>query len=205
MKVYAYLRVSTGKQDLQNQQFAILKYCEQNNIQIDEWVEETVSGGKDYKNRKLGKLIDKCNAGDVIICSEISRLGRSMFMILDLLHIFLDKGIEVRALKENLTLIDDLQSRVLCFAFGIAAEVEKSMISERTREALAKKKAEGVKLGRPVGSKNKKVKLSGKEIAIQTLLEEGHSYAEIARLLHVDRSTLCRFVKNHMSEQEIVS
>lgn len=202
---YAYIRVSTGKQDLMNQKFVIEKYCQSHGIVIDEWVEETISGTKDPDKRKLGSLIHKVSKGDKIICSEISRLGRSLFVIMDLLHTFLERDVEVHTLKENMILKDDINSRVLSFAFGLAADIERALISQRTKEALAKKRADGIKLGRPAGSKNKVCKLTGKEAAIQVLLDQGHSYSKIARLLNVDRSTLTRFVQNHMTEQEKAS
>lgn len=203
--VYAYIRVSTDKQDCENQKFEILKFCQYNNIVIDEWIEETISGIKNPEKRKLGKILKSAKEGDLIICTEISRLGRSLYMIIDILHKCMDKGVTVQTIKDNFCLRDDISSKVLSFAFALAAEIERTLISQRTKEALARKRQEGVILGRPKGSRNKKVKLSGKESAIDVLLKEGCSYSEIARLLHCDRSTLTRFVKNHMDAQEKVS
>lgn len=205
MAYIGYIRVSTDKQDCDNQKFEILKYCKYNNITIDEWIEETISGTKNPEKRKLGKVLKTAQEGDVIICTEISRLGRSLYMVMDILHKCMDKGVTVQTIKDNFCLRDDISSKVLSFAFALAAEIERMLISQRTKEALARKHADGIKLGRPKGSKNKKTKLTGKESAIQILLDEGHSYSQIARLLHCDRSTLTRFIKNHMSEQKNVS
>lgn len=196
--VYGYIRVSTDKQTVENQKFEVQKFAEFNNINIDNWIEETVSGTKDYNNRKLGILLSNIKKEDIIVCSELSRLGRNLFMIMEILHICMEKECRVWTVKDNYRLGDDVQSKVLAFAFGLSAEIERNLISQRTKEALERKKAEGVKLGRPKGAYSKQVKLSGKEEAIRVLLDEGTSIAQIARLLHCDRSTLSRFIKNRM-------
>lgn len=195
---YGYIRVSTDKQTVENQRFEILKFANQHGIKIDGWIEETISGARDYDKRKLGELLRCVREDDLIICAELSRLGRNLFMIMEILHICMNKGCRVWTIKDNYRLGDDIQSKVLAFAFGLSAEIERNLISQRTKEALDRKKAEGVQLGRPKGALNKNVKLSGKEEAIRILLEENTSYAQIARLLHVDRSTLTRFIKSRM-------
>lgn len=195
---YGYIRVSTDKQTVENQRFEILRFAEENSLSIDGWIDETISGTKNYDKRKLGDLLATVQAGDLIICAELSRLGRNLFMIMEILHICMNKDCRVWTIKDGYRLGDDIQSKVLAFAFGLSAEIERDLISQRTKEALDRRKAEGVILGRPKGALSKQVKLTGKESAIQILLNEGTSYAQIARLLHVDRSTLTRFVKSRM-------
>lgn len=191
--VYGYIRVSTGKQTVENQKYAIQAFCERSGLTVDAWIEETVSGAKRFDKRKLGDLLGKVQAGDTIICTEITRLGRSLFMIFSIMSYALERGCAIWTIKEGWRLGDDLTSKVLAFAFGMAAEIERALISERTRDALARKKAEGVHLGRPKGALGKHTKLTGKEDVIRTLLDLGNSYASIARSLKVDRSTLVRF------------
>lgn len=193
---YGYIRVSSDKQTVENQRFEITHYCEHNHIQIDKWIEETISGTKTPDKRKLGILLHGVHEGDMIICSELSRLGRNLFMIMDILAICMEKGVTVQTIKDNFCLKDDIQTKVLAFAFGLSAEIERNLISQRTKEALARKKSEGVQLGRPKGSQNHKTKLSGKEEVIRELLYQGQSYSAIARIFHVDRTTLMRFAKS---------
>lgn len=195
---YGYIRVSTDSQTVENQRFEISKFCNKQGIIIDGWIEETVSGTKNYDKRQLGELLRDVCPGDLIICSELSRLGRSLFMIMEILSLCMTRECRVWTIKDGYRLGDDIQSKVLAFAFGLSAEIERNLISQRTKEALDRKKAEGVKLGRPKGALSKTVKLSGKEDAIRILRAEGTSWAQIARLLHVDRSTLVRFVKSRM-------
>lgn len=161
--IYGYIRVSSDKQTVENQRFEINNFCEREKIKIDGWIEETISGTKAYDKRQLGKLLNKVQGDDLIICAELSRLGRNLFMIMEILNICMAKECRVWTIKDNYRLGDDIQSKVLAFAFGLSAEIERNLISQRTKEALARKKAEGVVLGRPKGSKNKKYKLSGKE------------------------------------------
>ena len=158
---YGYIRVSSDKQTVENQRFEINNFCLRQGIQIDGWIEETISGTKNYDKRKLGKLLGKIKQDDLIICAELSRLGRNLFMIMEILHICMKKECKVWTIKDNYRLGDDIQSKVLAFAFGLSAEIERNLISQRTKEALARKKAEGVVLGRPKGRQSTKVKLSG--------------------------------------------
>ena len=194
--IYGYVRVSSDKQTVENQKFEINNFAKQNNIQIDEWVEETISGAKEINKRVIGELLEKIQKDDVMICSEISRLGRSVFIVMEILNICMEKECQVWTIKDNYRLGDNVQSKVLAFAFGLAAEIERQLLVSRTIEGLARRKAAGQKLGRPKGSKNKKVKLTGKEEAIKILLQEGNSKSSIAKLLNVNRSTLCRYVKD---------
>lgn len=200
--VYGYVRVSTDKQDAENQRFEINHFCAANGLEISEWIEETASGTKDYKNRRLGDLLNRVNEGDTIICTEISRLGRSLYMIFDVMKVLSENGVALYTIKDNFHLDNTISSKVLAFAFGLSAEIERNLISQRTKEALSRKKAEGIRLGRPPGSKNRVVKCTDKEAAIRTLRKEGHNYSHIARLLHVDRSTLVRYIKTRMEDEK---
>ena len=190
-----YVRVSTGKQTVENQMYAIEDFCAHQNppIQIDDWIIETASGMKHFDKRKLGKKLQSVTSDDTIISTEIPRLGLSLLMIFSIMAYCLGKGCGIWTIKEGWRLGDNLTSKVLAFAFGLAAEIERALISERTRDALARKRAEGIQLGRPKGALGKHTKLTGKENVIQTLLDLGNSYASIARALKVDRSTLVRF------------
>ena len=150
--IYGYIRVSTDKQTVENQRFEISDFCRRQDIKIDAWIEETISGTIDPKKRELGKLLKDVRQGDLIICSELSRLGRSLFMIMSILNLLMEKGAKIWTIKDGYRLGDDIQSKVLAFAFGLSAEIERQLISQRTKEALALRKKEGVKLGRPRGT-----------------------------------------------------
>jgi DNA invertase Pin-like site-specific DNA recombinase len=193
--IYGYIRVSSDRQTVENQRYEINRFTKSNGIMIDGWIEETISGSKNYDKRKLGELLDRVMDGDLIICAELSRLGRTLFMIMDILNICMSKNCRVWTIKDNYRLGDDIQSKVLAFAFGLSAEIERNLISQRTKEALARKRAEGVVLGRPVGSKSTRVKLSGKENFIRELLSHDVPKTQIAKMLKVDRMTVDAFIK----------
>lgn len=194
---YGYIRVSSDKQTVENQKFEINNFCNRQNLNIDGWIEETVSGTKAYNKRALGKLLNKVKKDDLILCSELSRLGRNLFMIMEILSLCMKKDCKVWTIKDGYRLGDDLQSKVLAFAFGLSAEIERNLISQRTKEALARKRAEGVILGRPKGRKTspEKHKLYGKENFIKEALSLGMSQRKLAKVLKVDRNTLGRFIK----------
>lgn len=194
--IYGYIRVSTDKQTVENQRFEINSYCGREAIVIERWIEETISGTKDYEKRKLGKLITKLTKGDVLICSELSRLGRSLFMIMDILNHCMRIGCKVISIKDNYELGDDIQSKVLAFAFGLSAEIERNLISQRTKEALKRKREEGITLGRPKGKKSTLVKLSGKRQQIIRYMEEGKSKTWISKKYKVHRNTLSTFLES---------
>lgn len=196
--VYGYIRVSTDKQTVENQRFEITQFCLRNSIKIDGWIEETISGLKGYDKRKLGILLKRVEKDDLIICAELSRLGRNLFMIMEILNICMNKECKVWTVKDSYRLGDDIQSKVLAFAFGLSAEIERNLISQRTKEALARKRAEGVVLGRPKGRKSLKVKLSGKEEFINSLLEHKVPVRQIARICKVDRATVTRFINERI-------
>ncbi len=195
---YGYIRVSSDKQTVENQRFEIENFCRNQKIRIDGWIEETISGTQNYNKRELGQLLQKVQKDDLIICAELSRLGRNLFMIMEILNVCMTKECKVWTIKDNYRLGEDIQSKVLAFAFGLSAEIERNLISQRTKEALARKKAEGVILGRPKGRKSSKVKLSGKEEVIRVLLEQDVSKSEIARIFKVNRMTVDSFIKTRM-------
>lgn len=193
--IYAYIRVSTDKQSIDNQRYEILKFADQKKIKIDSWVEETISGMKSVKDRVLGELLKNLIKDDTIIISELSRLGRNLMEVMSILHDCMDKDVKVFTLKEGYELGKNINSKILAFAFSLSAEIERNLISQRTKEALARKKSEGITLGRPKGSQNKQVKLSGKEEIIKELLEKKISVSAIARITEVNRLTVSSFIQ----------
>lgn len=200
--VYGYIRVSSDKQTVENQRFEINNFCNNKKMKIDDWIEETISGTKAYDKRELGKLLKKVQKDDLIICAELSRLGRNLFMIMEILNICMGKECKVWTIKDNYRLGEDIQSKVLAFAFGLSAEIERDLISQRTKEALARKRTEGVVLGRPKGKKSapEKYKLHDKKTLIQELLKAEVSLRKIAEICKADRNTLARFIKTFMVE-----
>jgi len=193
---YGYIRVSTDKQTVENQRYEITRFCEREKIGIDHWIEETISGAKDPEKRKLGPVLSRLRKGDILICAELSRLGRSLLMIMEILNKCLKRDVRVWTIKDNYRLGSDINSKVLAFAFGLTAEIERNLVSQRTKEALTRKRAEGVVLGHPFGCKNSHVKLTGREDKILRLLKGGHSKSRIARHLKVHRVTLYKFIRD---------
>lgn len=198
--IYGYIRVSTDKQTVENQRFEINKFIKKTKFKVDEWIEETISGTVSPKKRNLGKLVEKTKKGDLIICSELSRLGRNMFMIMSILNILMERGVIIYTVKEHYRLGEDLTSKVLAFAFSISAEIERTLISQRTTEALRRKKAEGVKLGRPKGRVSAHHKLTGCDNKIKMMLAEGYPKTLISKQLNVSPSTLYLYLKENKSE-----
>ena len=197
--IYAYVRVSTDKQTTENQRYEILKFADRKSINIDEWVNETVSGTKKVSDRVLGQLIEGLGKDDFLVVSELSRLGRSLMEVMSILNSLMEKEVKVFSVKEGYELGNNINSKVLAFAFGLSAEIERNMISQRTKEALARKRSEGLKLGRPKGSLSKKTKLTGKDKDIKALLEKKVSVAAIARIMNVHRITM----KNYISSRKL--
>ena len=193
--VYAYIRVSTDRQTVENQRFEIGRFCKANNMEVTKWIQECISGKKSVQERKLGNLLKQMKKDDILICSELSRLGRNLLMIMGILNECMQRDIKVWTIKDNMRLGNDISCQVLAFAFGLSAEIERNLIANRTKEALARKKAEGVKLGRPVGSKNNLTKLQGKEKEIREMLNEKQTRSIIAKKLKVGRRTLYTFLK----------
>lgn len=193
---YGYIRVSSDKQTVENQRYEISQFCAKEGLEVEDWIEETVSGTKAYTKRRLGNLMKHVGKGDLIICSELSRLGRSLYMIMEILSYCMRRGCQVWTIKDGYRLGDDIQSKVLAFAFGLSAEIERNLISQRTREALARLRAEGKRIGRPPGKKSRPEAhpLYGKEEYIRKALEAGKSQSLIARKLHCSRNTIRRFL-----------
>ena len=194
--IYGYIRVSSDKQTVENQRFEINNFCRDKEMHIDGWIEETISGTKNYNKRELGKLLKKVDTGDLIICAELSRLGRNLFMIMEILSTCMTKGCRVWTIKDNYRLGDDIQSKVLAFAFGLSAEIERNLISQRTKEALARLKAEGKKIGRDKGRRNSKLnsKCVAKHEFIIKMIAKGISIPTIAKKINVARGTLYRYL-----------
>ena len=198
--IYGYIRVSTDKQTVENQRYEINQFCDRQEMVIEKWIEETISGTKNVEDRKLGKLLKRMKKGDILICSELSRLGRNLLMIMGILNECMNKDIQVWTIKDSYRLGSDINSKVLAFAFGLFAEIERNLISQRTKEALARKRAEGVVLGRPKGRKSAKTKLTGQEQKIKELLSKKVSYSAIGRILGVHRLTVSTFVKEKINQ-----
>lgn len=199
--IFAYIRVSTDKQSIENQRFELLKYADSKKIQIGTWIEETISATKSIQDRKLGQVLLQMKENDLLLVAELSRLGRNLMEVMSILHQCMERNIKVVTLKEGYELGDNINSKVLAFAFSLSAEIERNLIAQRTKEALARKKQEGVKLGRPKGSQNKILKLSGKEESIKALLDKKVGISAIARILDVNRLTLTQFIKSRHLER----
>ena len=194
--IYAYCRVSTTHQTEENQHFVIEQFAKENNLTIDVWVEETISSGKKLSERKLGKLIPKLKSGDILITTEISRLARSLMELMGILQTCLEKECQVWTLKEKFRLGTDVQSKVLAFAFGLSAELSKSLLQARVRESLARLKANGKKLGRPFGSKSRELKLTKYHDRLERMIKRGISKTKIAKKLGVHKCTIYKYLKN---------
>ncbi|MDR1829546.1 MAG: master DNA invertase Mpi family serine-type recombinase [Candidatus Fibromonas sp.] len=192
--VYGYIRVSTDRQTVENQRFEVTKFCKKSGIKVNKWIEETISGTKGIDKRKLGKLLEILKKNDILICSELSRLGRNLLMIMSILNFCMEKEVQVWTIKDKYRLGNDISSKVLAFSFALSAEVERTLISQRTKEALARMKAEGIHVGRPRGAKSKKIKLTGKNMQIRKLLKQKIPKVKIAAELGVSRSTLRLFL-----------
>ncbi len=196
MTVYGYLRVSTDKQDCDNQKIGVENLACRLNLLIERWiVDDGVSGAKEPEKRKLGKLLKKIKSGDIIICSELSRLGRKLFMIISILEHCMKVGAKVLTVKDGYELGDNVQSKVLAFAFGLVAELEREMISKRTKEALQRIKSQGRSLGRPKGRKNRKHVWNGKEEQISRLLEQGIGKTKTARIIGIGVGSVYAFIE----------
>ena len=195
VKTVAYLRVSTAQQDLRSQRLAILEYARKHDFRIDDFIETTASGQASEKRRRLDELMSVLQRGDRLVVSELSRLGRSLGQIVAILDALAKAGIAFVALKENIRVegARDIQTKVMTTLFALFAEVERDLISERTREGLAKARASGRKLGRPKGSLGVS-RLDGKQDDIRRFLELGVSRTAIAKITGVSRTTLYSFM-----------
>ncbi len=201
--IIAYVRVSTDKQTVENQRFEIENFCKNKNIQVDKRVEESESGTVSIEKRKLGGVLKTTSKGDIIICTELSRLGRSLMMIMSFLNYCLENEISIYTTKEGYILDDGINAKVLAFAFGLAAELERNLISQRTKEALKMRKAMGVQLGRREGSQNKKYKLDKHKEYIIKRWNEGKTSYYVAKHIHGKISTVNAYIKRLLNAGEI--
>lgn len=196
--VIAYLRVSTEKQTLENQQNEILRFADSRDLRVDRWVTEIASGRKHGSERKLGALVRQMHKGDTLIVTELSRLSRTLTDIMAIVGELLKKEVYLYSTKDHCVFDDTINSKVLCFAFGLVAEIERNLISMRTREALALRREQGIVLGRRKGSYTKLQQLIDDRREIVRLLNRGHSVASICREYGVARNTFDRFRKQYL-------
>lgn len=202
--IYGYLRVSSDDQDVNSQKQGVDKFAEEHNYIIDEYIsDEGVSGGKDPDKRKLGPLLQKLKEKDIVIASEISRLGRDLFMVMDILHFCMKQGVVIYTVKDRFTLGNDIQSKVLAFAFGLSAEIERQMIRQRTTEGLRRRMMLGVLLGRPLGKETREERrvLDEKETKkAEEFIKIGFPQRMVAKVLGIDRNTLTRALIKYNSD-----
>ena len=193
--IYGYIRVSTEKQSTEVQRYEIKKYCDYQNMKIDAWINETISGAKDIKKRKINSMLRRLKAGDKVICTEISRLGRSMQIVWAIMDICLNRDVQIISLKENYKLSNDPMSKFILSVYSYAAETERILISERTKEGLDAKRREGIRLGRPQGSLSKELKLDKYRNKIIEDLKAGVPKIRIAKKYKVNVSTIYDYIK----------
>ena len=194
MAVIGYIRVSSNKQTLEHQKYEIEQFALQNNIIVDKWVMEKISSRKALNKRQLGQLLDDLQPNDILIAAEISRLGRSLLEVMHILEYCLNKNCQVWTIKENYRLGNDIQSKVMAFAFGLSAEIERNLISQRTKASLESVRATGKRLGRPFSAQSKKLKLSRNTKKVKELLDMGLTKYRIAKIMSVKQTTVSRFI-----------
>ena len=195
--IYGYIRVSTDHQHTANQHHEIELFTAKNDMKIDKWVEEVISSRKPLHERRLGKILKKLKKGDILIATELSRLGRNLLEVMGILQECLEKDCQIWTLKENYRLGADIQSKVLAFAFSLASEIERQLISERTKISLQRLKDEGRHLGRPYGTSYQK--LQKQHDRLMNLLDKGISKAEIARSLGCSWLTVHRYMQRNLN------
>lgn len=194
--IYGYLRVSTGKQTVENQKFEIIEYLKHNNIVENiKFIEEVKSGTVDYKERTLGKLLKKLKENDILICTELSRLGRSMLMVMEILNTILEKQLNLITIKENMKFDNNISSKVISFAFSLSAEIERNLLSQRTKEALALRREQGIKLGRPIGAHNKIYICDKYKDKIIDMLHNDITPYKIAKKFKLKENTVRNYIK----------
>ena len=199
--IYGYIRVSTDGQTTENQKLAIRIYCKKMRLFHIYWIAETISGLKRPEKRKLGELLKTVQPNDTIIMTELSRLGRSLIIILNVLQKLLERKVRVITIKEGFELGDNLQSKVLAFAFGLSAEIERSLLSERTKQGLARARKAGKQIGRRKGQKPQYYKLTPYRYKIKRALRAGRSKLSIAKEFRVTWGTLDRFIHEHINDK----
>lgn len=193
--IYGYLRVSSDEQDVNSQKQGVEQFAKDKGWTIDKYItDEGVSGGKDPDKRNLGPLLKLVQKDDVIISSEISRLGRDLYMVMDILHFCMERGCIIHTVKDRFTLGDDIQSKVLAFAFGLSAEIERQMIRQRTKEGLRLRVKQGVLVGRPLGTKTAPKVDKETKIRIIEQYKWGVPLRRLAENFKVDRNTVDRWL-----------
>jgi DNA invertase Pin-like site-specific DNA recombinase len=192
-KTIAYIRVSTDRQDVENQRLEILKLANERGLGTVEFTEETISGRKSWRDRQLATVIDKLSKDDCLIVAELSRLGRSMLEIMEILSIATQRGIQIYASKGNWQLDGTMQSKIIAMVLAMAAEIERDLISQRTKAALRTKKAEGIRLGRRPGPG--KSKLDERKDEILELREMGVTKKRIAQKMGTTVGNLHHWMK----------
>lgn len=199
--IWAYYRVSTDDQDYENQRSGVLKFCEYRGLEIErEVIEEGISGKTHFKKRKLGLLMNDLQRGDVLIVSELSRLSRQMTDCFELAKMFNEKGVAVHCVKENMEISNSALGLMVMSVFAFSAQIERERISERTKEALQRKKAEGVKLGRKYGSKNKVSKIDQHAELLEQYIKEGFSLRTMSKMLGVSVPLIRKYIKEKNNE-----
>jgi putative DNA-invertase from lambdoid prophage Rac len=195
-KTIAYIRVSTDKQDVNNQRLEVLDYAHKNDFRVDDFIEIEISSRKSQKRRRIEELLDRLGQGDTLIVSELSRLGRSTSEVIDLVNHLIQQKVNLIVIKQSLRIAArmDMQTKMIVTMFSLFAELERDIISERTRSALAGKKANGIKLGKPKGTIQTS-KLDGKQDAIRELLKHRVSKSAIARMMGTSRTNLTQYIQ----------
>ena len=202
IKTIGYLRVSTGEQELEKNKSDILRLANHLNLGKVNFVEEIVSGKVSWKKRKIAEIIEAFSTGDTLIVSELSRLGRSMLECMEILSLAVEKGVRVYAVKGNWSLDSSIQSKIVAMAFSMAAEIERDLISQRTKEALRYKKEQGIKLGRPPGPG--KSKLDQYRLEIEALLNNGSTQKFIAGRYGTTEANLHNWLKKNSLQRKKV-
>lgn len=192
--IFAYIRVSTEMQSYESQRYEIEQWSHRQGREIGRWVQEKVSGTQKPEKRTLGRLLRQMKSGDTLVCTELSRLGRNMMMVMSILNTCSQKNIHLYSIKDNFELSDSLNAKIIAFAFSLAAEIERNLISQRTREALAARKQAGVKLGRPAGPSAQRLLFEQKKADILRLRAQGMTIGQLARRLHIHPNTLSRYL-----------
>ena len=194
--IYAYVRVSTAEQSGSSQEYEIRRWAEGQGLEIGRWEVESVSGTVAPGRRKLGRLIRRMKPEDLLGCTEISRLGRNMLMIMSILNDCAARNIRIHTIKDHFDLNNNINSKIIAFAFALAAEIERNLISQRTKEALADRKAAGVRLGRPPGSCKKREEVLRDLPLIRARMDAGEHLPGIAREYGIHRNTLLNYLKS---------
>jgi DNA invertase Pin-like site-specific DNA recombinase len=197
MRTVAYIRISTGGQSLESQRLAILDYAHRHGLMVQTFIEAQGSSRHMAAKGSLDMLLEQVQAGDLLLVSELPRLGRSVGQIIQLVDRLLKQRVQLVAIKEHIRLngTQDIQTKMIITMFGLFAEIERDLIAERTKEGLAAARAQGRLPGRPKGVLGTS-KLTGREAEIQSLLAKTVSKASIAKILEVSRSTLHHFIQS---------